>query len=67
MLSDVAVDGSLQVDERAENPRFDRRRVRVEKKPSTALSQDALVGVKRKVQRGWRTSQACTLGCLCVA
>jgi hypothetical protein len=28
------------------------------------MSQDAEVGVKWKVQRGWRASQARTLGCL---
>ena len=32
-----------------------------------ALSQEAEVGVKWKVQRGWRDSQASTLRCLCVA
>ena len=44
-------------------PRLSRRRVKTEKKPSTALSQDALVGVKWKTHRGWRASQARTLGC----
>jgi hypothetical protein len=48
-------------------PRLSRRRVSAEKKPSTALSQEVLVGVKWKVQRGWRASQARTLGCLWVA
>jgi orotate phosphoribosyltransferase len=33
-------------------PRFNRRFVSLAKKPSTALSQDADVGVKWKVQRG---------------
>jgi hypothetical protein len=32
--------------------RLSRRRVRVEKKPSTALIEDALVGVKWKTHRG---------------
>ena len=45
-------------------PRRSRLRERAEKKPSTALSQEAEVGVKRKVQGGWRASQARTLGCL---
>src|SRR5499433_2146154 len=40
-----------------------RCRVILEKKFSTALSQEAEVGVKWKVQRGWRASQASTLGC----
>src|SRR6516165_9509349 len=48
-------------------PRRMRCRVILEKKFSTALSQDAEVGVKWKVQRGWRASQANTLGCLWVA
>ena len=48
-------------------PRLSRRLVSAEKKPWTALSQEALVGVKWKVQRGWRASQARTLGCLWVA
>src|SRR5262249_26766604 len=48
-------------------PRRMRCRVILEKKFSTALSQEAEVGVKWKVQRGWRTSQASTLGCLWVA
>src|SRR5437660_12368166 len=44
-------------------PRRMRWRVILEKKFSTALSQEAEVGVKWKVQRGWRDSQANTLGC----
>jgi hypothetical protein len=35
-------------------PRLRRRLVRVAKKPSTALSQEAEVGVKWNIQRGWR-------------
>ena len=41
-----------------------RRRVSVAKKVSTAFSQEQEVGVKWKVQRGCRVSQARTLGCL---
>src|SRR5271170_3839793 len=37
-------------------PRCNRRRVSLAKKPSTALSQDAEVGVKWNVQRGCRAS-----------
>src|SRR5947208_15788062 len=48
-------------------PRLRRRLVSLAKKPSTALSQELEVGVKWKVQRGWRMSQAWTLGCLWVA
>src|SRR5271169_236349 len=48
-------------------PRFNRRFVSLAKKPSTALSQDADVGVKWKVQRGCRASHRRTFGCLWVA
>ena len=48
-------------------PRFNRGLVSLAKKPSTALSQDAEVGVKWNVQRGCRASHFCTLGCLWVA
>ena len=48
-------------------PRLRRRRVSAEKKPSTALSQEADVGVKWNTHLGWRASQARTLGCLWVA
>ena len=48
-------------------PRFNRWRVSLAKKPSTALSQEAEVGVKWKWNLGCRSSQARTLGCLCVA
>jgi hypothetical protein len=40
--------------------------VSLAKKPSTALSQDADVGVKWRVQRGWRASHWSTCGCLWV-
>ena len=45
-------------------PRLSRRLVSLAKKPSTALSQEAEVGVKWKVKRGWRSSQAMHLGVL---
>jgi hypothetical protein len=45
-------------------PRLRRLRVSAEKKFSTALSQEPEVGVKWNTQRGWRASQALTLGCL---
>jgi len=48
-------------------PRLMRWRVSFEKKPSTALSQEPDFGVKWKVQRGCRTSQALTFGCLWLA
>jgi hypothetical protein len=40
-----AVDGGLEIDDRAEDPRLRRRLVNLAKKPSTALSQEAEVGV----------------------
>src|SRR6202021_1050250 len=45
-------------------PRFTRRLLSLAKNPSTALSQEHEVGVKWKTKRGWRSSQARTLGCL---
>ena len=45
-------------------PRLRRRLVRMAKMPSTALSHEAEVGVKWKVQRGWRASHRRTAGCL---
>jgi hypothetical protein len=41
-----------------------RRRVSLEKKPSTALSQEQDFGVRCKTKRGYRASQALTLRCL---
>jgi hypothetical protein len=40
------VDGGLEINDRSENPRLRRRRVSLAKKPSTAVSQEAEVGVK---------------------
>src|SRR5665213_4545630 len=48
-------------------PRFKRRLDSLAKKPSTALSQEAEVGVKWKTKRSCLASQARTLGCLWVA
>jgi hypothetical protein len=45
-------------------PRRMRWRVIFEKKFSTALSQEAEVGVKWKVQRGWRVFEVARKGCL---
>src|SRR5258707_12504264 len=47
-------------------PRFNRLFLSLAKKPSPALSQDAEVGVKGKVQRGCRISHWRTFGCLWV-
>ena len=67
MLGEVAVDRRLQLDDELNAPRLSRRRVSAEKNVSTALSQEPEVGVKWKVQRGCRASQARTLGCLWAA
>jgi hypothetical protein len=48
-------------------PYLSRCRVSLAKRPSTALSHEADVGVKWKWKRLCRSSQARTLGCLCVA
>ena len=48
-------------------PRFKRRLASLAKKPSTALSQEAEVGVKWNTQRGWRWSHCRTFGCLWAA
>ena len=61
-----AVEGGLEFDDR-NTPRFSRRRVSLENKVSTALSQEHDFGVKWKRKRGCRASQAFTLGCLWVA
>jgi len=60
-----AVDGGLEVDNRADTPRLSRRRVSLENKVSTALSQEHDFGVKWKTKRGCRASQAFHLGMLC--
>ena len=66
MLGEVAVDGGLEVDQRAEDAAAQAARVMAEKKVSTAFSQEPEVGVWWKVQRSCRSSQARTLGCLWV-
>jgi hypothetical protein len=45
MIAEEAVDGGLQIDHELETPRSRRRLVRVAKKTSTALSQEAEVAV----------------------
>jgi hypothetical protein len=52
VLVQRAVDRGLEVDQRGKAPRCRRRRVRLAKKVSIALSQEQEVGVKWKVQRG---------------
>ena len=63
-FGDEAVDGGLEVDDRGEDPRLRRCRVSLANQPSTALAQEQEVGVKWKVKRRCRWSQAVTLGCL---
>jgi hypothetical protein len=48
-------------------PRLRRLLVSLAKNPSTAFSHEAEVGVKWKVQRGCRASQARPFGCLWAA
>jgi len=67
VVCDVSIDGSLQIDDADKVPRLRRRLVSTAKKPSTAFSHEALVGVKWKVTRGWRESPAITSGCLWAA
>src|SRR5262249_46557214 len=64
VLGEIAVDGGLKVDDRAEHATLEPSLGEGGKKFSTALSQEQEVGVKCKVQRGWRASQARTFGCL---
>ena len=52
VLLDVAADGVLEVGDGFEGAALKASTVIMEKNPSTALSQEAEVGVKWKVQRG---------------
>ena len=52
VLGEISIDSGLQVSNRAEDPAADALAVILEKKFSTALSQEAEVGVKWNVQRG---------------
>jgi hypothetical protein len=63
VFGQVTIDGGLEVDEGIEDAALQSPAGQFGKNPSTALSQDAEVGVKWKVQR-WRASHALTLGCL---
>ena len=62
-----AVDGSLQFYDRCEVAAFELLRVSLANRPSTELTQEQEVGVKWKVKRYCRCSQAVTFGCLWVA
>ena len=66
-LVEIAVDGGLEVDDRSEHAALQASLGQGAKKVSTTLSHEHEVGVKWKVTRGWRASQAITLGCLWAA
>ena len=64
VLDDVAVDRSLQVDDRVEAAALEAAPPgSAEKKVSTAFSHKPEVGVKWNTQRGWRASHLSTSGC----
>ena len=67
VIVEEAVDCGLEVGDGPEDAALERRLVRTAKKPSTALSHEADVGVKWKDQRGWRASHRRTAGCLWAA
>ena len=67
VLGEVAVDRRLQLDDRAERAALEPPAGERRENVSTAFSQEPEVGVKWKVQRGCRASQARTLGCLWAA
>jgi hypothetical protein len=60
--AEEAFDGVLEFDPRVEDAALEQRLPSLAKKPSTALSHEAEVGVKWKVKRGCRSSQARTFG-----
>ena len=62
-LGEEGVDGGMQVDDGPEDAALEPSLVSSVKKPSTALSQLAEVGVRWNAHRGWRPSQARALGC----
>ena len=67
VIIEEAIDGGLRSTREWKAPRCGRRLKSLAKKPSTALSQEAEVGVKWKVKCGWRSSHRRTFGCLCAA
>jgi hypothetical protein len=66
-LGDEAMDGGLEVVDGTKDAALEPALTELAKKVSTALSQEQDLGVKWKVQRGCRASQASTTGCLWVA
>src|SRR5437868_4475512 len=67
MFIEVAVDGGLQIDDGAEDPSSQALAGQSGEEIFDGVEPGAGGGVKWKVQRGWRMSQAWTLGCLWVA
>jgi len=67
VIADGATNGIFQFGNGFEDAATDALRVMMVKKPSTALRQDADVGVKWKTQRGLSASHCLTLGFLWVA
>ena len=64
VFGEVAVDRGLEIEDGSEDAALNRRLVSLAKKPSTALSQDAEVGVKWNVQRGCRAKPSPDFGVL---
>ena len=66
-FGDEAVDGGLQLDDRGEHAAFQPAVGELGEEALDGIQPRGEVGVKWKVQRWCRSSQARTLGCLCVA
>ena len=64
VIVEEAIDRGLKVGHGSEDAAFEAAFGEDWKKPSTALSQEAEVGVKWKVQRGWRAIHCRTVGML---
>jgi hypothetical protein len=67
VFDDEAIDCCLQVYDRQEDAALQSPLGEFGEEASTALSQDAEVGVKWKLQRGCRANHWRTFGCLWVA
>ena len=66
-LIDVAVDGGLEVDDGSKDAALQSALGEGGEEGLDRVQPEQEVGVKWKVKRGWRSSQAITLGCLWVA
>ena len=67
VLGEEAVDGGLQVDDGVEDAALEAPLGELGEEALDGVEPGAEVGVKWKVKRGWRASQARTLGCLWAA